>query len=51
MVGTHERASPAVLKLQDLHDARRQQDNREEAQFCDTNIDDVTEARDHLPDH
>jgi hypothetical protein len=49
MVGMHERASAAVLRLQDLHDAGQQQDSREESQFCDTNIDEVAEARDLKP--
>ena len=49
MVGMHERASPAVPKLQDLHDTGQQQDNWEESQWG-SNIDGVTEARDLEPD-
>lgn len=29
MVGTHQRVSPVVPKLQDLHDTRQQKDNQE----------------------
>jgi hypothetical protein len=44
VAGKHERASPAVPNLQDLHDPGQQQDNREEFNI------DVIEARYLEPD-
>jgi hypothetical protein len=44
-----EMASPAVPKLQDLHDAGQQQYTWEDSRWG-PNIDDVTERRDFEPD-
>jgi hypothetical protein len=41
----HERASPTVPKMQDVHDTGQQQDHREESQ-SGSNIDGVAEGRD-----
>jgi hypothetical protein len=48
MIGTHERVSPVVPNLQDLHGTEKQQNNREESPGG-PNID-VTEAKDLEPD-
>lgn len=44
IVGTYERAIPAVGKLQNLYHIEQQQNNPEESR-CGSNADDVSEAR------